>query len=107
MESGIQTLSVSDPSVAAELLWAAHEAGSRLTQGLDRVRDRVSANEFAQIAQAVGGVLGHDLLDFSQSLVQQHPQFRSDDLDAFFDRLEAAGVMIDDRAARLGGSERA
>jgi len=95
-------LKISDPSVAAELIWAAHDAGSRLGRGLERVRDRVDPGEFSAITLAIGQVLGGELLDLRQGLADQHPQFGGDDLEAFFGSLKAAGVEIDNEAARLG-----
>ena len=80
MQDAIATLTVSGPKIAARLLVASGEAFNALNEALFDVQEVVSEDEFRQLKQAVGSVLGHELHDLQLRLKSLYPEVDVDDV---------------------------
>jgi len=80
MSDAISDLNVSGPKIAARFLVACGEAFNALNEALFDVQASVSEDEFRQLKQAVGSVVGHELFDLRQRLASLYPEVDAYDL---------------------------
>jgi hypothetical protein len=80
MDEAISNLAVSGPKVAARFIVACGEAFNAFDQALIDVQGKVSDDEFRQLKQAVGRVVGLEMYDLRLRLKSLYPQLDVEDV---------------------------